>query len=168
MYPMTKEERDIQRKLKVLRHAEKIGDVGKTCRYFGVGRSSFCRWKAAYDQRGEAGLVNEKPLPKIPLTRRRLRSLSRSYTCDVNTTSGRSGSSGIWRATTASESPMQALHAFCAAMVLADYRAEPACAKSTLTNIDQSDQANAPLIYAAISAKCSGDGHEQNYFTRRN
>jgi hypothetical protein len=41
---MTKEDRDIQRKLKVLRHAEKIGDVGKTCRYFGIGRSSFYRW----------------------------------------------------------------------------------------------------------------------------
>jgi hypothetical protein len=48
MYPMTKEERDIQRKLKVLRYAEKIGDVGKT------------------DQRGEAGLVNKKPIPKNP------------------------------------------------------------------------------------------------------
>ncbi len=35
---MTKEDRDIHRKLKVLRHAEKIGDVAKTCRYFGVGR----------------------------------------------------------------------------------------------------------------------------------
>jgi hypothetical protein len=37
---MTKEERDIQRKLKVLRHAEKIGDVGRACR-FGIGRSGF-------------------------------------------------------------------------------------------------------------------------------
>ncbi len=66
---MTKEERDIQRKLKVLRHAEKTGDVGKTCRYFGVGRSSFYRWKAAYDQSGEAGLVNKKPIPKNPANR---------------------------------------------------------------------------------------------------
>lgn len=38
---MTKEDHDIQRKLKVLRHAEKTGHVAKTCRYFGVGRSSF-------------------------------------------------------------------------------------------------------------------------------
>lgn len=38
---MTREERDIQRKFKVLRHAEKTGHVAKTCRYFGVGRSSF-------------------------------------------------------------------------------------------------------------------------------
>jgi transposase len=63
---MTKEEHDIQRKLKVLRHAEKTGQVARTCRYFGVGRSSFYRWKAAYEQRGEAGLVNAKPIPKNP------------------------------------------------------------------------------------------------------
>ena len=44
---MTKEERDIQCKLKVLLHAEKTGHVAKTCRYFGVGRPSFYRWKAA-------------------------------------------------------------------------------------------------------------------------
>jgi len=63
---MTKEDRDIQRKLKVLRHAEKTGHVARTCRYFGVGRSSFYRWKAAYEQSGEAGLVNAKPIPKNP------------------------------------------------------------------------------------------------------
>ena len=63
---MTKEDRDIQRKLKVLRHAEKTGHVARTCRYFGVGRSSFYRLKAAYDQCGEAGLVNAKPIPKNP------------------------------------------------------------------------------------------------------
>ena len=38
---MSNEERDIQRKLKVLQHAEKIGNARKACRYFGVGRSSF-------------------------------------------------------------------------------------------------------------------------------
>ena len=38
---MTKEDRDIHRKLKALRHAEKTGHVARTCRYFGVGRSSF-------------------------------------------------------------------------------------------------------------------------------
>ena len=50
----------------MLRHAEKIGDVGKTCRYFGVGRSSFYRWKASFEQHGEAGLMNQKPIPKNP------------------------------------------------------------------------------------------------------
>ena len=47
---MTNEERDIQRKLKVLQHAEKIGNARKACRYFGVGRSSFYRWRDAYQK----------------------------------------------------------------------------------------------------------------------
>jgi len=38
---MTKEERDIQRKLRVLQYADTIGDVSKACRYFGIGRASF-------------------------------------------------------------------------------------------------------------------------------
>jgi len=42
---MTKEEREIQRKLRVLPHAEKSGHVAKTCRYFGAGRSNFYRWR---------------------------------------------------------------------------------------------------------------------------
>ena len=44
----------------------KAGDVSKTCRYFGMGRSSFYRWKAAYAQRGEVELINTKPFPKNP------------------------------------------------------------------------------------------------------
>lgn len=36
---MTNEERDFQRKLRVLRHTEKIGNIRKACRCFGVGRS---------------------------------------------------------------------------------------------------------------------------------
>ncbi len=49
---MTKEDRDIQRKLEVLRHAEKTGHVDRTCRFFGFGRSSFYRWRANYEQPG--------------------------------------------------------------------------------------------------------------------
>ena len=45
---MTNEERDIQRKLSVLQHAEKIGNARKACRYFGVGRTLL--HKSAYDQ----------------------------------------------------------------------------------------------------------------------
>ena len=37
---MTNEERDIQRKLRVLQHAEKIGNARKACRYFDVGTFS--------------------------------------------------------------------------------------------------------------------------------
>jgi transposase-like protein len=57
---MSNTERQIQRKLRVLKYAEQIGSVAKTCRYFGVARASFYRWKAAYDRSGEPGLVNRK------------------------------------------------------------------------------------------------------------
>lgn len=63
---MTNEQRDIQRKLKVLRHSVKIGNVYKVCRYFGIGRSSFYRWREAYQKFGEAGLKNAKSIPKNP------------------------------------------------------------------------------------------------------
>jgi len=38
--------------------------VSKTCRYFGIGRASFYRWKRAYERDGEDGLANAKPIPK--------------------------------------------------------------------------------------------------------
>ena len=43
--------------------------MAKTCRYFGIGRASFYRWRTAYRQLGEAGLVNAKPIPKNPASR---------------------------------------------------------------------------------------------------
>lgn len=52
---MTQADRDIQRKLKILKHAEVTGHVGLTCRYFGLGRASFYRWKAALEKQGEGG-----------------------------------------------------------------------------------------------------------------
>ncbi len=61
---MNKDQREIQRKLRILRYADEIGSVVKACRYFGVGRSSFYRWRQAYAERGEAGLINAPPIPK--------------------------------------------------------------------------------------------------------
>jgi len=49
---MTKDQREIQRKLRILRYAEEIG------------RASFYRWRKAYAGRGEAGLINAPPIPK--------------------------------------------------------------------------------------------------------
>ena len=66
---MHKFRRDVDHKLRVLRHADQIGDVGKACRYFGVGRASFYRWRAAYGQHGVAGLENRKTAPKNPANR---------------------------------------------------------------------------------------------------
>lgn len=63
---MAKQARDVQCKIKVLRHAEQSGCVAKTCRYFGIGRASFYRWRTAYRQLGEVGLVNARPIPNNP------------------------------------------------------------------------------------------------------
>jgi transposase-like protein len=49
---MNKDQREIQRKLRILRYAEELGHVAKTCRYFGIGRSRFYRWRQAYAERG--------------------------------------------------------------------------------------------------------------------
>jgi transposase len=69
MASMTQRERDIQRKLRILRHAEQTGDISRTCRYFGIGRASFYRWKAALQRQGEAGLANRKTAPRNPANR---------------------------------------------------------------------------------------------------
>ena len=55
---MNEEQRLVQKRLRVLEYAQKTGNVCKTCRYFGIGRSSFYRWKRAFDQEGESGLAN--------------------------------------------------------------------------------------------------------------
>lgn len=49
---MTDEQRDIQRKLSVPQHAEKVGNARKACRHFGIGRSSIYRLRHAFIKRG--------------------------------------------------------------------------------------------------------------------
>ena len=39
---MTKDQRGIQRKPRMLRHVEETGHLAKACRYFRVGRTSIC------------------------------------------------------------------------------------------------------------------------------
>ena len=103
---MTSEERDIQRKLRVLQHAEKIGNARKACRYFGVGRSSYYRWREAYQKHGEAGLKNAKPIPKNPANQTPAEIVEKVLYLRRKYHLGLSGSFGIWRAITASKSPM--------------------------------------------------------------
>ena len=43
---------DIARKLRVLNHAKKIGNIAKACRYFEVSRETFYQWKKAYETKG--------------------------------------------------------------------------------------------------------------------
>ena len=61
---MNQAERDIRRKKRALEHAEKIGNVRKTCRYYGISRSNFYLWKKAYERQGDAGLVRNKPVAR--------------------------------------------------------------------------------------------------------
>lgn len=61
---MSKAKRDIRRKLRILDHVKKIGNIRKICRYFGVSRAIFYRWRDAYDQFGEERLINKKPCPE--------------------------------------------------------------------------------------------------------
>ena len=61
---MSPEHREVHRRLRILEHAKETGNVCLTCRYFGIGRASFYRWKKMYDQDGQEGLVPGKPIGK--------------------------------------------------------------------------------------------------------
>ena len=45
---MTTDEREINRRRRILDHADESGNVAKTCRYFGIPRSLFYVWRNAY------------------------------------------------------------------------------------------------------------------------
>ena len=66
---MTNAQRDIKRKLRVFAYAEEIGNVSKACRYFGISRETFYKWKRSYAARGDDGLINSKPCPENPKLR---------------------------------------------------------------------------------------------------
>ncbi len=61
---MIRNDREIQRKLRILKHTEEIGHCGGMCRYFGIDRASFYRWKAALEKYDESDLIRRKPIPK--------------------------------------------------------------------------------------------------------
>lgn len=64
---MTKAQRDIRRKLRILNYAKETGNISKTCRY--VSREIFYRWRRVYAEKGEEGLINSKPCPENPKLR---------------------------------------------------------------------------------------------------
>ena len=61
---MTTDEREVNRKLRILNHANQSGNIAKTCRYFGIPRSLFYVWRNAYREFGDEGLKRKKPIPK--------------------------------------------------------------------------------------------------------
>lgn len=49
--------------MRILDHAAASGDVSKTCRYSGIGRACFYRWRHALPDHGETGLANKRSVP---------------------------------------------------------------------------------------------------------
>jgi len=58
--------REIERRGRILEHAKISGNVAKSCRYFGVGRASFYRWRDRVLKDGYEGLKPRKPGPTAP------------------------------------------------------------------------------------------------------
>lgn len=61
---MNEEQREVRKRLRVLEYAERTGNIRKSCRYFGIARSTFYRWRDAYKKEGESGLVNRPTVAK--------------------------------------------------------------------------------------------------------
>jgi transposase InsO family protein len=59
----------VHHKLKILAYAREHKNVSKTCRFFGISRESYYKWKRDYAREGEKALVNSKPCPQNPKIR---------------------------------------------------------------------------------------------------
>ena len=60
---MTRDQREIHRKKRVLKYADKVGNINKACRYFGVSRSSFYEWRNRLRELGDEGLKSRRCCP---------------------------------------------------------------------------------------------------------
>lgn len=61
---MDKLQKEVKRRIRILEHAVLTGNAAKTCRYFGISRLVFYLWRAAWLDRGAAGLGPQKLTPK--------------------------------------------------------------------------------------------------------
>jgi len=58
------QQRKIRHRLAVLRHAEEVtGNVAATCRYYGISRPTFYKWRERYEEHGEVGLRDGSSRP---------------------------------------------------------------------------------------------------------
>ena len=55
---------EVRRKKRLVDFAVESGNVTKTCRYFGISRSSLYRWRNVYQEHGEDGLQGTRPIAK--------------------------------------------------------------------------------------------------------
>ncbi len=53
---------DLQKKLSVLKYVEEWKSVNKTLKLFEVPKSTYYKWKKAYDSNGENGLLRKHPV----------------------------------------------------------------------------------------------------------
>jgi transposase InsO family protein len=59
------QQRKVRHRLAVLRHAEEVtGNVSATCRYYGISRPTFYKWRQRYDELGEDGLRDGSSRPR--------------------------------------------------------------------------------------------------------
>ena len=69
---MTNEQREIHRKKRIIEYAERTGNIHKSCRNFGVARSTFYLWRNRYREFGDDGLRSRRktgPTPTAQPTR---------------------------------------------------------------------------------------------------
>ncbi len=50
------------RKVKVLEFAKNVGNAKSAYETFGIKKSTFYKWKKAYDKSGKNGLIRKKPI----------------------------------------------------------------------------------------------------------
>jgi len=112
---MKLEEKEILRKKRVLEYAEACGNVLKTCRHFGVSRSNFYIWRAAYRRQGNAGLVRKKPIARSHPNQTPAEVVEKVLYLRQSTISVPSASFGTCGAITTSGSQTPASIAFCGA-----------------------------------------------------
>ena len=64
---MTRDEIIYQRRIAVLDHAVKVGNVAEACRVFGISRTRYYEWKGVADHYGlEALMPRERRAPQMP------------------------------------------------------------------------------------------------------
>jgi hypothetical protein len=66
-------------RLRWIEYYEKVKDVTKTCRYFGISRTTFYKWLKRYQKDGLKGLLDR---PKTPL-RKRAPTVRKKYELDI-------------------------------------------------------------------------------------
>jgi transposase InsO family protein len=71
--------REVKVRLSWIEYYKKVQNVSKTCRYFGISRTTFYKWFRRYEKYGLRGLVDR---PKTPI-RKRIPTIRRKYELEV-------------------------------------------------------------------------------------